>query len=477
MFKPDKNILVLLGGRIIQSFLAVVSIRLLTGMLSQEEVGHQYLINSILLWFSLVLINPVGMYTNRHLHEWKENRQLYSYFRQLNRYFIIVAVCSLPIIWLVRESFKIGDFLPFSDLAVFAMFYLFFSTWFQTMVSAFNLLDLQKKFVFLNILSQGLGLTMAFAGVHFYKAEAVVWMAGLLLGQMAGLFAAALMFRNKYPKSEFNNQSHLAELIFSKATLKFCYPIAITTLFMWFMNQGYRLVVDRHLGAENLGAIGVGLGLAASLAGVVESLATQYFYPGFYAALANSNLKQRSDAWEILWKKSIAVYIPCAFLVVGVAAAVVKVLTAPAFHHVVPFVIFGAFIEMFRQLSNIAYLVSHAEKKTHNTIAPYLVGALVLAVLFSIRIFWFELTLISVLWSLVTAAVLTYAFNMIVVNKLTKIRFDFKVPLKAIGLSAPLLLGAFLLNSQSDLWLLLACAFVSGIWALGVIVYLIKKIN
>ena len=91
MIKIDKTIALLIGGRLVQTLLAVVTLRLMTSLLSQQEVGNQYLIYSILLWFSLVLINPVGMFVNRHLHEWKQNQQLYFFIKQLNTYFAIIA--------------------------------------------------------------------------------------------------------------------------------------------------------------------------------------------------------------------------------------------------------------------------------------------------------------------------------------------------------------------------------------------------
>lgn len=475
MLKIDKKIIILFSGRLIQTAMAVLTIRLLTSLLSQQEVGHQYLINSIILWFSLVLINPVGMFVNRHLHEWKENKQLYYFIKQLNKYFMFIAVFSLPIVFLIRNYFNVGEFLPAAEILIFIFLYTYFSTWFQTLISLFNLFDLQKVFVLLNIFSQGCGLLFATLFVKLIEPSAVAWLSGLLMGQSLSLIIALYLFYKKFPKNKFNTIPVATEALFTKTTFNFCYPIAITTLFMWFMNQGYRLIVERNLGAEILASIGVGLGIATSLAGVVESITTQYFYPQYYATLSNSSLEQRSKAWKILWKRTIIVYVPCCFLIVSVSNLVVRALTAASFHHVVSFIWFGAVIELFRQLSNIAYLVSHGEKKTHNTILPYMIGGGFLAIVLMVLINKSILSIESILTSLVCAGLLTYVYNLIIVKKLISTQFEYNFLFKTLLWSVPLLIPLLFLSVKSNLMLLFSFGVFSGLWCLSIVYFLLKK--
>ncbi len=474
MIKIDKTIALLIGGRLVQTLLAVVTLRLMTSLLSQQEVGNQYLIYSILLWFSLVLINPVGMFVNRHLHEWKQNQQLYFFIKQLNTYFAIIAVLSLPVVFVIRNYFQVGLFLPNLEILGFIVCYIYFSTWFQTLVSVFNLFDHQKTFVVLNAISVGSGLVFAALGTVLFEPSAIVWMAGLLLGQLGALLLALYIFQLKFPRKAYNLIPEKSDL-FSKATLKFCYPIAITTLFMWFMNQGYRLIIEKNLGTEVLASIGVGLGVAASLAAVVESVSTQYFYPQYYAALPGSSLAQRSEAWELLWKKTFAVFVPCSFLMVSVSYLVIRVLTAAKFHDVAVLVWYGAFIELFRQLSNIAYLVSHAEKKTHHTIIPYMIGAGFVAAGLALLIYKNMLNLTLILVTLVCAGFLTYVYNLIVVKKLINNRFDFSVVVIAVVVSVPLLIPIPFLTVQDSWPVLFGAGALSGLWCLGGTYFLLKR--
>lgn len=474
MYKVENKVFLLLFGRLLQTVLAVLSIRFLTTFLSQIEIGHQYLINSILLWFSLVLINPVGMYVNRYLHEWREKRQLYFYVLQLNKYFAAIAFLSLPIVYIARTFFGLGEFLPSTVILLFIVCYIYFSTWFQTLISVFNLFDFQKTFVLMNVFSQACGLLLAGLAVKLFQSSAIVWMTGLLGGQIISLVIVVFLLRKSYPEEKYNLIPFNGG-IFTKSTFNFCYPVAMTTLFVWFMSQGYRLIIERNLGAETLASIGVGLGVAASLAGVIESITTQYFYPKYYEALANSNLEQRSKSWVSLWKKTSIVYIPGAFLIIAVSSLVVRVLTGANFHHVVPYVWFGAFIELFRQLSNIAYLVSHAEKKTYNTIAPYLLGgsflAFVLMMLANKDILGTNLILVA----LTGAGCLTYICNLIVVKTMIPDSFDFKIFFKSAIVSTPLLLPPFFLAVNSSLLLLFGVGILCGLWCLSSIYLMLKN--
>lgn len=476
MFKIDKKIIFLVFGRIIQSVLAIISIRLLINFLPQEEIGRQYLLNSVLLWFSLVLINPVGMYINRHIHEWKANKQLHCQLTQINKYFFSIAVISLPIIFIIKNSFSFGDFLSYTEILIFVFMYIYFSTWFQTIVSLFNLLGSQKVFVSLNILAQALGLFLAVLGVHAIANHALMWLSGLLIGQIVALVAALYLFYKHFPKSEFGKKPEKNEF-FTMSTVHFCIPIAITTLFMWFMNQGYRLVVDKIMGVEVLATLGVGLGLAASIASVVESITTQYFYPGYYSALTKSSLEDRKIAWEQLFERTLMVYLPCAVLILSVSQLVVRVLTSVNFYNVVPFVCLGAAIELFRQLSNISYLVSHSEKKTKNTIMPYFLGSMIIAVSLFFLTFFNIVSSNNILYSLVFSGLVTCFYNYIVVKRLIGAAFNFKLVFQSIILSLPLLVPLFISTVYDSLFKLFALGVFSGVWCLLIIYLMLNRKN
>lgn len=472
----NKKIVLLFFGRAVQVLIAVLTIRLLTELLPEQEIGAQYLVNSVLMWFSLVLINPIGMFTNRHIHEWKESGELYHYLKQVNVYFAIIAATSVPIVFVVRNYFNIGIYVPNADLLLFVMCYVYFATWFTFLISYFNLFDLQKIFVCLNVSAQLLGLLFAFAATRLFQPTAIHWMAGMLLGQILALLIALFLFLKEFPRAQFAKVSVGAGL-FSKYTFSFCFPVAVATLFMWFMNQGYRLMIERNMGVEVLASLGIGLGLAMSLSSVVESITTQYLYPKYYAGLAKSDLDSRRQAWKLLNQNAMIVYIPFCLLTVSVSFLMVRVLVARHFDHVVPYVMFGAFIELLRQLSNIAYIVAHAEKKTKFTVLPYFAGACVLAVMFAVLVYQSALEITNVLASLILASVVTYLFNLLVVRKLIQAKLDFKVALQSIVVSLPLLLPIFFISNDSSLPVLFLTAAASSSWCLGSIYLLNKKLK
>lgn len=475
MIQFDKKILFLFLGRLIQALLAIVAIRVMTQLLLPVEIGNQYVINSIVLWFSLVLVNPMGMYINRHLNEWKKNNQIYFYLKKINYYFVLIALLSLPIIFVAKQFFDVARLIPQFDLFIFILIYLYVSTWFQTLVSFFNLLDFQKTFVVLNIIAQAMGLLTAYVLISAIRPDAIGWLSGLLFGQGVSLLAAVFLFKKYIPKQD--QQTISQDHLLSSATFLFCYPIAITTIFMWFLNQGYRLIIEKNLGAEILAPIGIGLGLAASLAGVVESITTQYLYPKYYSELPGSNFEKRKAAWSLLWQKSITIYILTAFTMLACSRFVVDVLVAQKFQHLVWYFAVGVGIEFLKQNSNIIYLAAHGEKQTQKNILPYLFGALVLFIGFKILIYKNLFLIDELLGVLLLSHLVTYIYNVIHVKKMLQHSFNKKIVFRALILGLPLLAVYFLVPAELSIFIYFALAILSGLWGLGSIYVLDQKMN
>lgn len=474
MVKVDQKIIFLVLGRVIQSVLAVVGIRLMTEIISPEQIGYQYLVTSIALWFTLVAINPLGLFIFRHLYDWKNKQYLRDLTKQLNRYFLIVAALSIPIVFILKFKWHLADSLGTFDIILFVAIYLYFNIWFQTIASFFNLLGQQKLFVSINILAQGSGLLFSVCGSYWIRPTALVWMGGLVAGQTLAFFVALYFFYKENPKPEAVSFSR-SEGVFQKATFQFCYPIAIATLFMWFLNQGYRLVVEKSLGAGALAFFGVGLGLATSLAGVVESVVTQYFYPLYYAQLPDSDFESRKKAWLFLWRSTSFVYIPFCFLIVSAAYLVLKVLTASHFHSATQYLIYGAFIELLRQLSTISHLAFSGEKKTKIIILPYFMGAFSFCLLLAITHHQSVLTADLVLNYLLIGALVTFATNIIIVRWLFKSTLYLLEIGRSFLLSLPLLIPLYFLNVFDSLFTLIQASLACVIWFTIVVLFLFKK--
>ena len=60
--KINKETVTYLANISIKVFISFLSIRLLTTLLSKDEVGNYYLVLSIIGFINLVILNPIGMY-------------------------------------------------------------------------------------------------------------------------------------------------------------------------------------------------------------------------------------------------------------------------------------------------------------------------------------------------------------------------------------------------------------------------------
>lgn len=472
--KIDKKFIFILVGRISQALLSVVVIRLMTKFLSKNEIGNQYVINSVILWFSLVLINPFGMYINRHLHEWSENQQFISSLKKINFYFASIAFLSLPIVLFIKKILLVAKDQNTAAVMFLIFGYVYLSTWFQTLGSFFNLFNRQKQFVALNILALASGLLFSIILINLYEAQTFFWLLGLLLGQTTSLLLGFyLMKKDNYFGAENSINVVKPIELFNRTTFNYCYPVALATVFMWFQNQGYRLVVERYLGTEALAGIGLGLGIAASLASVVESLTTQYLYPKYFSEISNATVEVRKAAWEKIWRSAISIYIPCCLAVIAVSNIVISILTSATFHIYGYLVALGAILELCRQLTGVIYLISHSEKNTKVNILPYFLGAMTLGIGLYILKVSTSLSILFIAGLLIAAYLVTLIFNSIVAFKILAVEFHFNEILRSVFISLPVLLFFPLLKEFSVGSVILSLFL--GVYSLGIIYYQLKK--
>lgn len=468
MQKIDRQFAYLLTGRLLQALLAIGSLRLMTEILPAEQVGRQFLINSVILWFSLVLINPVGMFINRHLHEWQNEKTIYSQIKKINLYFLFVALFALIVVMIFSRSLFSG-IVSEKSLLAYVFCYVFLSTWFQTLVSFFNLLNWQNYFTSFHITAQGLGLIIAVILTQLFGATAQSWLWGLLVGQIIALGLAVTVFLKKIPLSS-QAAAHTQFNLFSGPTLSFCIPVALATLFMWFNSQGYRVLIEKFTGLEFLASLGVGLGVAASVASVVESVTTQYLQPKYYASLVGASPEARREAWSVLWQRSSKIYFIFSLLAAVNATFILKVITAESFHGLAAWVLFGTLLELMRQCSNVTYLAAHSERKTERNIKPYLIGSIVLLT----GIFYLNkagrLSQFDFLGLLLLSGAVTLAYNILTVKKLLNgVDFDLKGLLKFLVYGTPLCLVLVFTDSNSSFFVLLTGAVISGLWGMGLL--------
>jgi len=467
----NKDLKIIVTGRIFQIIITLASIRVLTTFLSPEEVGNYYIVLSLLAFFNLVLLNPSGMYFSRHLLEWQRSKNLFNALFVFFVWMIIVAVLSIPIsifvyIWLGYETkFDLDIFLIYIFSAIII------STIHRNVLYGSNTSRFRKEFVIYLISTLILGLIFSTGIVYFYYEHALGWVLGVVLAEIIMLSVISNFFIQKNSLDINKIKLTLSKKRIEKI-LVFSLPIGITTFLMWGQNTAYRFLVDYQYSAEVLGYITIGLGVSSAVFSSIESIAMQYFNPIFLKNILDASKEERTKAWNVVAKQMIPIYILALFFTITMSEVLINILVDVKFHNSYMYTMFGAGIEFFRVITNLLSNVSQSEYKTIETIKPYGVGFIVsLGILSSIN-FGTNYFMIPVVLSLAYLFVCIYMY--INMKKLLNIKFDIDL-FKIIFLSIPFFMVFYLdlehLNIVSNLLII----FVFGLYFLTLVLVWHKK--
>lgn len=377
-----KDIVFLMSGRIAQAFLTLALFRVLSTLLTPAQVGSVYLILSFTALFIMFLLSPVGMYLIRRLNDWKNNKVVLDNLLLFSVYLLVISASSFLLVFLVKKCFGVGEGLPIFQFMFVVAFYVFAFTWNQTVMPTLNMLGYARLFVLFSVLTTALGLILSVLFAVFIHKDAILWLSGQALAAIVvSIFAYNKLkaYLNEAPNPIFSLilNGNAAD---AKKVVLFATPLACATFFMWLQNQGYRSIVEKQLGAEFLGYLAVGLGIATSLSGVLEALVQQIYYPDFYREINSPDQNLRQQAFADLIRKTIPVYVIFLVFTLGVAEPLVRVLVDVRYKDVFFYVRFGAFFEFFRMSSNILAAGAHSEMKTRALIKPYLLGGITAAI-------------------------------------------------------------------------------------------------
>jgi O-antigen/teichoic acid export membrane protein len=96
-------------GRLLQILINILILRVMTHYLSEKEIGSFFLIMSVITYFTLTIINPVGQYVNRKIHSWYENNNLLGHFILFHLFCLASALLSLFIVFILKYYFNIVE--------------------------------------------------------------------------------------------------------------------------------------------------------------------------------------------------------------------------------------------------------------------------------------------------------------------------------------------------------------------------------
>ena len=374
----NRTVLIITAGRVLQMVIALVSVRVFTSLLTTGEVGNIYLINSLYGFFGLALINPVGVYMNRKMHRWADDKSILNRFSVFNIYLSLLAVVSTGVVFLANRYGHVGGTIDLPMLILFLMLSIYFTTWNQLIIPTLNLLNHRISFVVFTLLTLGLGLVLSVVLVQFTSPTAVSWLSGQLGAQILVTLFALVYFRRVIGGDlSFSAAREVVTRENLRHVLYFVIPLGCTTFFMWMQNQSYRIIVEKTVGAEFLGLIGLGIGLASNIAVAAESLIQQLYLPGFYRDINTPDAAKRAAAWNAMAQLTIPVYISLTIMVSCLAPFLLHLLASKKFGGAYVFVIYGAWIEFFRMTTAVLTSVAHSEMRTKYLLRAYCVGGLV----------------------------------------------------------------------------------------------------
>lgn len=371
-----KGVLILGLGRGLQMLLLFLNYRLLTTVLSKQEVGEYFFILSLTAVTGLIFINPLGTYFNRTLHSLEGPAQVRKHMLIVFSVICGLSLFNIPLVGVIKNFFiSISE--NWILVAGVISFYVASTSANNTLVPVFNFFKKRNTFVILTVGTQGLALLFAYyLGVK--SGEATSW----LLGHAFGFsFFVMLVFFLKIPfRGAAVPTSSASMPLISIQAWQFALPVGVVNVVVWGLTQGYRPFLEKFAGLEMLAEIGLGLGLASSLAVAFEYLVQQVYQPDFYEkANEDSTL-----AWKNLAFKSFIHYFGFCVFLFSIANFALPLLAEGSYELAKTFLRIGAFIEGLRMTSNLMALKAHGDLNTSRLRLPYLAAAGALVVGLSI---------------------------------------------------------------------------------------------
>lgn len=441
------DLVVLTGGKVLQMLLLFFAVRLFTTYLSDKEIGNLILIISVASFFGMAAINPIGSFINRKLNCWKEAGKITSNFFNFNYYVILVSLLALLSPYMLFLS-GIGNSINTLWFAVLLSLFVYFNTWNQTIIPSLNLLFFRRAFVLFTVISTALYLLLSSIIVRDYNATALGWFSGQISGLALGLFLALIFFVKHVIKNENKSESKI-QWASVRDVSKFSVPLSIATLLFWILGNSYKLIVEGVLSAEELAYIGLGLSLATSLAGAIESLLMQVFHAPFYKGLAESTSQdQRAILFQSFINNTIPVIGVALFVLIVISPFILSILADSRFLSAYLFLMAGLFIEFLRVSANVIGHAAHSEYKTQKNITPYLWGAGIASLSTFMAVFTSNWQLLVIV-SLSISWLITLLLMVNSAKKLLEFTFPWKVLSKLIFYSLPVVMVSFTLWGEA----------------------------
>jgi O-antigen/teichoic acid export membrane protein len=381
--KINKDLVVLVIGKVLQVIISLLAIRLLTTYLMPEELGNYYLLLTLLTFLNFTLLSPVSQYYGRHVILWKSSGNLSSATAVLFCCIVFGGVLTMLISNVLYHLFDYNTYYSVSTFSLF-VFISFLAGSVKVLLDSNNILGYRIYFVKYTLCILILGLLSSVFFIKFFSATGIAWLYGIAFSQI--LFFLPVCKKN-FAEDKVNYYKLKEKINYTefRKVIVYIFPLTIALLLQWGQNSSYRIIVETKYTVDALAYIAVGLAIASSIFYAIEGIITPYFMPDYLKRIIAVSKLERAEEWNRLANSVLPIYLFLVFYVVFSSPFLLKILVSDKYSDVYIYVAIGALIEFFRVTSNVINLVSLSELKTKSTILPYFIGvfSLVVALYFS----------------------------------------------------------------------------------------------
>ena len=438
IYRVDKDLVLLISGRVLQVLIMLISIRGITYFLSPEEIGNYYLLQAVVAFYNLVALNPIGMYFSRHLILWQQQENLCRAISLLSLWIIVVCIVSWPATILLFKFMQYERYFDFSVFIFFLTCAILISAIHRNLLYSLNTLGHRKVFVILLCLTLVLGVSFSLLLNVIFTPSALLWLFGIILSEIILIPVLLRKFITGQPSKRKPLFSELAILNYKKI-IAFSVPIAVTTFFMWGQNLSYRLILETYYGMELLALIAVGLSITSAIFNSVEAIITQYYYPIFLKKVTQSNKLGRTKAWNDMASKTAPVYLMTMLFIISEAQPILYILVDQKYHTIWLIVTLGSVYEFFRVMTNLINNAAISEYKTNLAIIPYLIGCCLTLVTLT----FFELPNPEISVPLL----LVFSYAVVFILYITRMNCEFKIALNINFILLSILLAPLIIKA------------------------------
>jgi len=432
-----------------------------------------YIFTSVYTFFILTFISPLGKYINKHTHAWSRRETLLGNLTVYYGYLLVIACLGTLIGYFFYQSEAIQGISV--DVYLLLLFgFILFVPFNQTVVPLLNMLHDRISFTVLTTLTFLGTLVFGYLLVSLFGHGVQDWLFGMMLSHILFGVVGYVVLKIKVGKS--NNSRFSLEKVTKqkiKKISKFVIPLVISVVFVWLQNSGYRIIVEKNLGLEFLGFFGVGMMVAMQISSVVESIVMQYFHPTYFQDITDTTLKRRKQAIDKLINTVLPIYIMLALFLTFLAKPIMEVLVDQQYHDAYLFMIFGAWVELFRMSTSLFENVSQSEMNTKKIIYPYVAGGIITILLVYFSSFESKYELLLPV-SLLLGGFFTSTLMFFSMKKLINFYISYRLLLVSVLVSIPYA-SFYFMNIGGGAYTSFLVALLFGLYFLGSVFFIYRK--